>query len=151
MLAVFLIVFATTDTAYCKALVSRIGRFENPSCSSCGHLSSHSALSSYGLLALLALKRLSVSLRPLVQALGSCPASGVPWSSALFPSLGRDRVATTTKVESTKLPESAMGIRENGHAGKLLRCSRKTLVRKQVSVVIDKRGMSMSELAKTHN
>ena len=29
--------------------LSRIGRIENPSCSTCGHLSSHSALSSYGL------------------------------------------------------------------------------------------------------
>ena len=40
----------------------RIGRIENPSCSSCGHLSSHSALSSYRLFALLTLWRLSVSL-----------------------------------------------------------------------------------------
>ena len=38
----------------------------------------------------------SVLLRPLVQALGSCPASGAPWSSAMPPSLGRGRVATTT-------------------------------------------------------
>ena len=30
---------------------SRIGRIENPSCSACGHLSFHSALSSYGLFA----------------------------------------------------------------------------------------------------
>ena len=29
--------------------LSRIGRIENPSCSACGHLSSHFALSSYGL------------------------------------------------------------------------------------------------------
>ena len=44
------------------------------------HLSSHSVLSSYGLFAPLALWRLSISLQPLVQALGSCPASGAPWS-----------------------------------------------------------------------
>ena len=35
--------------------LSKIGRIENPSCSACGHLSSHSALSSYGLFASLAL------------------------------------------------------------------------------------------------
>ena len=56
-----------------------------------GHLSSHSALSSYGLFASLTLWRLSVSLRPLVQTLGSCPASWAPWSSAMPPSLGRGR------------------------------------------------------------
>ena len=38
----------------------------------------------------------SVSLRPLVQALGFCPASGAPWSSAMPPSLGKGRVTTTT-------------------------------------------------------
>ena len=67
----------------------RIGRTENPSCSACGHLSSHSALSGYGLFAPLTLWRFSVSLRPLVQTLRSCPASGAPWSSAMPPSLGR--------------------------------------------------------------
>ena len=56
-----------------------------------GHLSSHSALSSYGLFAPLALWRLSVSLRPLVQAPGSFPASGAPWSSTMLLSLGRGR------------------------------------------------------------
>ena len=40
-------------------------------------------LSSYGLFAPLTLWRLSISLRPLVQALGSCSGSGVPWSSAM--------------------------------------------------------------------
>ena len=34
----------------------------------------------------------TLSLRPL----GSCPAFGVPWSSAMPPSLGTGRVATTT-------------------------------------------------------
>ena len=72
--------------------LSWIGRIENPSCSACGHLSSHCALSSYGLFALLTLWQLSVSLRPLIQTLGSCPASGAPWSSAVPPSLGRGRV-----------------------------------------------------------
>ena len=39
--------------------LSRIGRIENP-CSACGHLSSHSALSSYGLFAPLAIWPLSL-------------------------------------------------------------------------------------------
>ena len=78
--------------------LSRIGRIENPSCSACKHLSSHSALSSYGLLAPLTLWRLSVSLRLVVQTLGSCPASGAPWSSAMLPSLGRGRVNNNNKV-----------------------------------------------------
>ena len=62
------------------------------------HLSSHSALTSYGLFALLTLWRLPVSLRPMVQALESCPASGAPWSSAMPPSLGRGGVTTTRTV-----------------------------------------------------
>ena len=63
---------------------SRICRIENPSCSACGHSSQDS---SHLILhcpatdsAPLTLWRLSVSVRPLVQALGSCPASGAPWS-----------------------------------------------------------------------
>ena len=60
-----------------------------------GHLSSHSALSSYGLFAPLTLWQLSVSVRPLVQALRSCPASGAPWRSAMPLSLGRGRVTNS--------------------------------------------------------
>ena len=71
----------------------RIGRIENPFCSACEHssqdTSSHSALSSYGLFAPLTLWRfslsLSLSLRPLVQTVGSCPACGAPWSSTMPP------------------------------------------------------------------
>ena len=74
----------------------RIGRIENPSCSACGHLSSHSALSSYRFFASLALWQFSVSLRPLSQALLSFPTSGASWSSAINPSLGKGRVTTTT-------------------------------------------------------
>ena len=73
--------------------LSRIGRIENPFLQRLrtfvrGHLSSHSAtsLSSYGLFAPLTLYA------SLVQTLGSCPASGAPWSSAMPPSLGRGRV-----------------------------------------------------------
>ena len=80
--------------------LSRIGRIENPSCSACGHLSSHSALSSYGLFAPHALWRLSVSVRPLVQTLGSCPDSVAPWSSAMPPSLGRGPVTNNNNRTS---------------------------------------------------
>ena len=69
-----------------------------------GHLSSHSALSSYGLFAPLSLWRLSVSLRPLVQTLGSCPASGAPWSSAMPPSPGRGRVTNNNNKELKAVP-----------------------------------------------
>ena len=88
-----------------SSYLSRIGRIENPSCSACGHSSqdtSHSALSSYGLSAPLTLWRLSVSLRYLGQALGSCPAYGAPWSSAMPPSLGRGRVINNNNSRSRR-------------------------------------------------
>ena len=80
----------------------RIGRIENPSCSACGlsfQDTSHYLLSSYGLFAPLVLWRLPDSLRPLVQTLGSFPASWTRWSSAMFPSLGRGQVTTTAKLK----------------------------------------------------
>ena len=88
-LAVFSLVFAAMDTAYLLGFyLSRIGRIENLSCSACRHSyqnpSSHSPLLRYGLFVLLALWRLTVSLRPLVQALGCCPASGAPWSCTIL-------------------------------------------------------------------
>ena len=67
-----------------------------------GHLSSYSALSSYGLIAPLILWRLFVSVRLLVQALGSCSASGAPWSSAMPPSLGSGRVINNNIKESVE-------------------------------------------------
>ena len=78
-----------------------------------GHLSSHSALSSYGLFVPLTLWRLSVFLRPLVQTLGSCPASGAPRSFAMPPSLGRGRVINNnnnkqaSKVHQSKLTKKS--------------------------------------------
>ena len=79
--------------------LSRIGRIENPSFSACGHSSQdtshlilHCLVSRYGLFAPLTLWRLSISLRPVVQTLGSCLASGAPWCSAMPPSLGRGQV-----------------------------------------------------------
>ena len=68
-----------------------------------GHLSSHSALSRYGIFAALALCRLSLSIRFLFQALGSCPASKAPWSSTMPPSLGRGPVKTTTTTRSRSI------------------------------------------------
>ena len=78
--------------------LSRIGRIENSSCSACGHSSqdiSHLILHCPATdSAPLTFWRLSVSLLPLVQTLGSCPASGAPWSPAMPPSLGRGRVTS---------------------------------------------------------
>ena len=50
-----------------------------------GHLSFHSALSSYGLCPARSLANLCLSTMSVVQALASCPASGAPWSSAMPP------------------------------------------------------------------
>ena len=76
--------------------LSRIGRNENSSCSAFGHPSqdiSHLILHCPATdFAPLTLWRLSVSVRPLDQTLGSFSASGAPWSSAMPPSLGRGRV-----------------------------------------------------------
>ena len=76
--------------------LSRIGRIENPSCSACGH----SSQDIYHLIlhcpATDSLQRSlfggSLSLRPLVHTLESCPASGAPCFYAMPPSLGRDQV-----------------------------------------------------------
>ena len=71
----------------------RIGRIKISSCSACGHFILHcSATNSF--------RRLNfgdslISLRPLVQALGSCSVSGAQRYSAMPPSLGRGWVATT--------------------------------------------------------
>ena len=96
--------------------LSRIGRIQNPSCSACGHFSSHSALSSYGLFAPLTLWRLSVPLRPLAQTLGSCPASGAPWSSAMPPSLERGRV-TNNNMHNENHSEIQLLIFDDLYAG----------------------------------
>ena len=70
-----------------------------------GHLSSHSALSSNGLFAPLTLWRLSVSVRPLVQTLGSCPASVAPWSSPI-PRKGSGKQQQQQQFPSLLLPSS---------------------------------------------
>ena len=67
----------------------RMVRIENPSCSACGHSpqdTSHLILHCPTTDSLhRSLFGHSRSLRPLVQALGSCPASGALWSSAMPP------------------------------------------------------------------
>ena len=85
-----------------SSYLSRIGRIENPSCSACGHSSQNT---SHLILHCLATDSLrcslfgdSVSLRPPVQALVSCLASGAPWSSTMPPSLGRGGVITTKRL-----------------------------------------------------
>ena len=79
---------------------SRIGRIQNPSCSTCGHLSqdiSHLILHCPATDSLRhSLFGDSVSLRPLVQTLGSCPASGAPWSSTMPPSFGRGQATNNS-------------------------------------------------------
>ena len=65
--------------------LSRIGRIENPSCSACGHSSqdtSHLILHCPATDSLRS-SLFGDSLRPLLQTLGSCLASGAPWSSAM--------------------------------------------------------------------
>ena len=63
-----------------------------------GHLSSHSAMSSYGLFAPLTFWRLSVYLRFLVQTLESCPASGALWSPTIPPYLGMSQVTNNNSI-----------------------------------------------------
>ena len=74
-----------------------------------GRVSCPFALSRCGLFQPFALWRLSVSLRPLVQALKSCLVSGAPWSSAMPPSLGRARVATATTINVLRVNETTTG------------------------------------------
>ena len=85
--------------------LSRIGRIENPSCSASGHSSqdtSHLIVHCPAAdSAPFTHWRLSVSLRPLVQTLESCPASGAPWSFAMPPALGRGRVTNNNKTTGT--------------------------------------------------
>ena len=83
--------------------LSRIGRIENPFCSACGHSSQDTSHLILHCPATDSLRRSlfgdSLSLRPLVQTLGSCPASGAPWSSSMPSSLGRGRVTNNNIVD----------------------------------------------------
>ena len=84
-----------------SSYLSRIGRIENPSCSACGTrprtpLVSFCTVQLRTLCVDRSLVIFSLSLRPLVQALGSYSASGASWSFAVNPSLRRGWVTTTT-------------------------------------------------------
>ena len=86
--------------------LSRIGRIENPSCSACGHSSQDISHLILHCPATDSLRRsLFVSVRPLVQTLGSFPASGAPWSSAMPPSLGRSRVTNNNNQSNYLSPK----------------------------------------------
>ena len=80
-----------------SSYLSRIGRIENPFCSACGHPSQDT---SHLVLHCPATDSLRRSLfgyflsRPLVQTLGSFPASGATWSSDINPPFGRGWVTT---------------------------------------------------------
>ena len=114
-LAVFSLVLAATDTVSCLVLIS-VGLAESRILSAAPAntrprtplISFCTALSSYGLFARLTFWQLSVSLRPLVQALVSFSASGAPWSSAMPLSLGRSRVTNNNnnRFERTCTPTS---------------------------------------------
>ena len=76
--------------------LSRIGRIENPSCTACVHWSQDT---SHLILHCPATDSLRCSLLlPLIQALGSCPASGAEWSSAMPPSLVTGRVINNNNI-----------------------------------------------------
>ena len=89
---------------------SRIGRIENPSCSASAHSSQDISDLILHCRATDSLHRSlfgdSLSLRSLVQTLGSCPASGAPWSSAMPPSLGRSRVNNNNNKKSVLCKDS---------------------------------------------
>ena len=89
--------------------LSSICRIENASCSTCGHSTEDTSHLTRHLISFCTVQPptlcaarflntlcLSLSLRPLVQALGSFLVSGAPWSSAMPPSLGRGLATTTT-------------------------------------------------------
>ena len=87
---------------FLSSYLSRIGRIENPSCSTCGHSSQDISDLILHCPATDSLRRSlfgdSVSLRSLVQALESCPAFGASWSSAMSSSFGRDRVINNNNI-----------------------------------------------------
>ena len=86
-----------------SSYLTRIGRIENPSCSACGH-------PSQGIFHLIIHCPAKNSLRRLPfgdslpfyrlwsgDALGNCPASGVPWSFAMPSSFRRGWITATRK------------------------------------------------------
>ena len=91
VLPVFSLVFAATDTAFFWVLIS-LGLAESRILPAAPvDTRPRTSLISFCTVQLRTLCA-AHSLATLVQALGSCPASGTPWSSAMPPSLGRGRV-----------------------------------------------------------
>ena len=87
-----------------SSYLSRIGRFQNPSCSACGHSSQDTShfISHCPVTDSLRRSLFGDSLRPLVQALRSFSAFGAPWCSAMPPSFKRGRVTTTSAQKTWK-------------------------------------------------
>ena len=87
--------------------LSMIGKIKNPTCSAGGHSSQDTSHLILHCPATDSLRRSlfgdCLSLRPLVQTMGSCPASGAPWSSAMPPSLGRGRVNNNRLALKTRV------------------------------------------------
>ena len=81
----------------------RIGRIENPSCSACGLSSQDTSHLIVHCLAKDSLRRSLFGDFLSLYVLGSCPASGVSWSSAIPPYIGRGQVRTTTSELQTHI------------------------------------------------
>ena len=106
MFAVFSLTYIATDTAYCQVLISLELAESRILAPAPADTRPRTPLVSFCTVQLRTFCvahcwRLSVSLRPLVQALGSCSASGAPWSPAMPPFLGRGRVTSTTTTTAS--------------------------------------------------
>ena len=115
-LAVFSLVYSATDTAFCYVLIS-LGLAESRILPAAPvDIRPRTPLISFFTVQLRTLCvahfwRLSVSLRPLVQTLGNCAASGVPWFSAMPPFLGRGRVNTTNNNNPNEVGDRTTTLR----------------------------------------
>ena len=84
----------------CSLIMLTVFSLESPSCSTCRHSSqdtSHPILHRPAMHSCAACSLVTLGyLWPLVQTLGSCPASGAPWFSIMLPFLQRGWVTTTS-------------------------------------------------------
>ena len=99
MLAVFSRLRCNGHSLLLGSYLSRIGRIENPSCSPCEH-SPRTSLISFCTVQLRTLCATHSLATLCLSILGSCLASGAPWSSAMPPSLGRGRVIKNNNKEA---------------------------------------------------
>ena len=76
-----------------NSYLSRIGRIENPSCSTCRHSSQDTT---HLILHCPAMDSLATLCPSTTSALECCPVSSAPWFSAMLPSLGKGWVSTTS-------------------------------------------------------